>query len=254
MTTSDPGAGALTFALETTTRSADSSEPHPGGVVLDTPSLDQVWSLNTVVFRSPAPDVSFDDVERLLEERFAGRRYASAAFWDGQTGERMAAAAKERGWRIEREVFMALRRPPDRVADTDGVREGSEEEVIPLMAAWNEEELSDQGPEALAQLTEYARREWGARQARVFVPEDGLATCRVWSEPGIAQIEAVYTSPAARGRGYARKLLAAAVAAAREDDPDLIFIVADDDDTPKELYARLGFDPIARVTRMVRGA
>jgi hypothetical protein len=33
---------------------------------------------------------------------------------------------------------------------------------------------------------------------------------------------------------------------------DLVFIVADADATPKELYARLGFDPLHRSTRVVR--
>jgi len=165
----------------------------------------------------------------------------------------MAAAARESGRRVERELFMALRREPDRVVETGGVREGAEETVIPLMAAWNEEEHADEGPEALRQLTEFARREWRARRARVLVSDDALATCRVWSEDGIAQIEAVYTSPQARGRGWARKLLTRALDLAREGDPELIFIIADDDDTPKQLYARLGFDPLTVMTRVVRG-
>ena len=33
---------------------------------------------------------------------------------------------------------------------------------------------------------------------------------------------------------------------------ELIFIVADDDDWPKDLYARLGFDPIGRAWAFTR--
>jgi hypothetical protein len=29
-------------------------------------------------------------------------------------------------------------------------------------------------------------------------------------------------------------------------DPELLFIVADDNDWPKDLYARLGFEPVGR--------
>src|SRR5687767_265711 len=98
-TTTDPAARrALAFALETTRHSADTAEPWDAGTALDTPSLDQVWSLNTLVSERPVPELSLEDVEAELEKRFAGRRYASAAFWHEPDGDRMAAAAKERGW------------------------------------------------------------------------------------------------------------------------------------------------------------
>jgi GNAT superfamily N-acetyltransferase len=210
-----------------------------------------VWSLNSLLYEDPAPALSFEDLGAALDERFPGRRYCSAVFWDEEDGRRMSAATSGR---VEHELFMALRRDPDRIVDTDGVREGAEAEVIPLIDSWNEEEMADQGPDALRQLSRFARREWRARPSRVLVTDDALATCRVWIEPGIAQIEAVFTAPAARGRGYARKLLTKAIEIAREGDPELIFIIADEDDTPKELYGRLGFDPLARLTRIVRGA
>ena len=244
----------LAFARETQSRCADSARPFEHGVVLDSPALDAVWSVNTLIFTAPEPSLSFDDLVALMEERFAGRRYASAVFEDERTGDRMAAAAQAIGWRVDRELYMELRRPPDRVVDTAGVQEGDEEEVLALMRAWNEEELASQGAETLRQLGVFAEREWRARPARIFVAGDASATCRLWEEDGIAQVEAVYTSPAARGRGYARMLLTHALLEARAGDPELVFIVADDDDTPKELYARLGFDPLVRVTRVVRGA
>ena len=245
---------ALAFVRETVARCADHRTAFEHGVVLDTPSLDAVWSLNAMVFDRPAPALAFEDLVAQLEERFPGRRYASAALEDESTGDRAAEGARAAGWRVERELFMALRRPADRAADTEGVREGTEDEVLALMRAWNEEEQADQGPETLRQLGVFAEREWRARPARVFVAGDGQATCRLWSEDGIAQVEAVFTAPRARGRGYARRLLTHAIVEARAAQPELIFIVADDDATPKEFYGRLGFDPLARVTRVVRDA
>jgi hypothetical protein len=40
-----------------------------------------------------------------------------------------------------------------------------------------------------------------------------------------------------------------AAAEARSSGADLVFLVADADDWPKELYGRLGFDTIGRLTK-----
>ncbi|MDQ3740363.1 MAG: GNAT family N-acetyltransferase [Actinomycetota bacterium] len=249
----DARAAALAFARETHARCADERLVWDHGELLRTRSLDKVWAVNVALALGPPPALSLDDVDELLGATFAGR-FSSAMFEEGEATERLEAQARERGWRVEHELFMVLRREPDRVADTSAVREGTEAEIRPLMERWNEEELSDQGPETLAQLATFVDREWSARPTRSLVAGDAEATCRVWSEGGVAQVEAVYTAPEARGRGYARALLTRALELAREDEPDVVFIVADDDDTPKELYARLGFDPVARLTRVVREA
>jgi ribosomal protein S18 acetylase RimI-like enzyme len=248
---SDERAAALAFARETFSRCADETEAWEHGVLLRTPSLSQVWAINSAIAVGPPPDLSFAEVDALLDGHYAGR-FSSAVLEEGEHADRIEAAARERGWRVEHELYMALHRDPDRTVDTAGVREGTEAEIRPLMERWNEEELSDQGPEALVEVAAFGDREWRARPMRALVTDDALATCRVWAEDGIAQIEAVYTAPEARGRGYARALLTHAVALAREGDPDLIFIIADDDDTPKELYGRLGFDRLVRITRVVR--
>ena len=247
----DERTAALAFGRETMVRCADITEEWEHGVLLRSPSLDKVWAINTAIAVGPPPDLSFDAVDRLLDEHFPGR-FSSAVFEDGEAAGRTEAAARERGWRIEHELYMALHRDADRASDTSAVREGAEDEIRPLMQRWNDEELSDQGPETLEQLTTFVDREWAARPARALVAGDAEATCRVWAEGDVAQVEAVYTAPEARGRGYARALLTRAVELARESDPRLIFIIADDDDTPKELYKRLGFDPLVRITRVVR--
>jgi hypothetical protein len=35
--------------------------------------------------------------------------------------------------------------------------------------------------------------------------------------------------------------------ASREDEHDLTFLLAEEDDWPKELYRRLGFEPVGRI-------
>ena len=43
---------------------------------------------------------------------------------------------------------------------------------------------------------------------------------------------------------FARALVTRAVSLAREAGHELTFIVADDNDWPKQLYARIGFEPV----------
>jgi GNAT superfamily N-acetyltransferase len=121
-----------------------------------------------------------------------------------------------------------------------------------LAERWFAEDFAAQGERVLAQLGEFARREWSARPTRAFVAGDGQAMCKLWSDGTIAQVEDVYTAPEARGAGHARALVTRAIQEARSEPHELVFIVADADDTPKELYARLGFDPLVTVTRVVR--
>ena len=252
MTPADARTAALDFGRETLMRCVDEAEPWEHGHLIRTPALDQVWSLNGVIVERPAPGLTLTDLEALLDEQFARGRFASVVLEHEATAERIEPDARSAGWRVEHELFMALRRDPDRPTDTSGVREATEEEVRALLSRWFAEDHAKDGPEALRQLDEYGRREWHARPTRAFVSGDGQAMCKLWAEGGIVQVEDVYTAPEARGRGHARTLLSHALTIARGEGPELVFIVADDDDTPKELYARMGFEPIARLTRVVR--
>lgn len=237
---------------ETVVASVDEVEPHAWGTLLRTPSLDAVWALNGLLVEGSPPKLTLDALDALFAERFAGGRYASATLDDEVLAARLEPEARERGWKVEHELVMELRREPDRLADTSRVREGGEAEMLALTDRWFAEDHAAEGPATLRQLSEYAAREWRARPTRAFVSGDGLAMCKLWSDGTTAQVEDVYTAPEARGAGHARALVTRAIAVAREDGHDLTFIVADADDTPKELYARLGFDPLLSVTRIVR--
>jgi GNAT superfamily N-acetyltransferase len=240
------------FMRETVAASCDTVEPHALGTLLVTPSLSAVYGVNGIIVEGPQPDLALDDLARLFDERFSHGRYASALFWDEPTGARIEEQARERGWKVEHELIMELRRDPDRIVDTSGVREGREDEMRALADRWFAEDFPDVDEEELRQLSEYAGREWHARPARTFVAADGQAMCKLWSDGSIAQVEDVYTAPEARGGGHARALVTRAILEAREGDHELVFIVADADDTPKQLYERLGFDAREVHTRVVR--
>ena len=154
--------------------------------------------------------------------------------------------------KTDREVLMALSSAPARPVDTSRVSELSEEEAAVLMRRWLEEELTDAGSDVLAQLAAYQEREgrvWHERRLGARDPGGvPVALTKLRSDgAGTAWVEDVYTVPEARGQGHARALVTCAVDDARARGHRLTFIVADDRDWPKELYADVGFRPVAQV-------
>ena len=94
-----------------------------------------------------------------------------------------------------------------------------------------------------------------AGRARYFVgAADGVDGCHatLYSDGVIAQVEDIGTITALRGRGLARAVCCAAVDAALEAGHELIFVVADDEDWPKDLYGKLGFDPVGKAWNCTR--
>lgn len=65
---------------------------------------------------------------------------------------------------------------------------------------------------------------------------------------GLGLIESLFTLPERRGRGLMSAFIAAATARLRAEGCDAVFLDAHADEPPKQLYARLGFAPVA-VTR-----
>ena len=62
---------------------------------------------------------------------------------------------------------------------------------------------------------------------------------------GIGQVEDLYVEPEVRRRGLATALIHRAVADCRARGAGPVLICADVDDTPKQMYAAMGFRPIA---------
>jgi ribosomal protein S18 acetylase RimI-like enzyme len=70
--------------------------------------------------------------------------------------------------------------------------------------------------------------------------------CQAWEGiGGCGQIEDLFVEPSSRRRGIATALLQACVAEARSRGAGPVVLVADPADTPKQMYARLGWRPIA---------
>jgi ribosomal protein S18 acetylase RimI-like enzyme len=214
-----------------------------------TDSLPLVWDLNLVTVADTG-DASAGDVAGEAERvhAAAGHAHKRIVAVHEPDARRLAPGLAELGWKTDRFLFMAHRRNVQR-APSAAVEEVAREAVAPLRKAFTREAPWATSEEVVEQVLAGTARFAAAGNARYFVVRDGgvVAACAdLYSDGKTAQIEDVVTLPEFRGRGYGSAVVLGALAAAREAGHDFIFLVADEDDWPKELYAKLGFEPIGR--------
>ncbi|MEP6953709.1 MAG: GNAT family N-acetyltransferase [Solirubrobacteraceae bacterium] len=169
---------------------------------------------------------------------------------DDATGTRVAPALTAAGWQCTRDVYMMLRRAPDRPpaaaareADLDTLL-NAKLSVVEAMVGADERDVIAGGTRAMATP--------GTRFVVADFDGAPAAYATLYSDGATAQVEDVATQPRARGRGLARAVVQRAVDLARSGGHDMIFLVADADDWPRELYAQLGFDPVGHCWALVR--
>jgi GNAT superfamily N-acetyltransferase len=79
-----------------------------------------------------------------------------------------------------------------------------------------------------------------------YVDGQPRAYCSSWGGiDGVGMLEELFTHPDFRNRGLAKALIHHGVAEARSEGAGPVVIVASPNDTPKEMYAALGFRPVA---------
>jgi ribosomal protein S18 acetylase RimI-like enzyme len=243
----------LAFARAGCVETADAVKPIEAGVVLSTPSLPVVWSVNQL---RVTERLVYEALVDLAEEELAGFGYWHIVVEHQLAGPDLEAAFRAAGWKVERDLIMVLAGAPDRAADTSVVVDAEQDEVTDVMTRWHDEG-GESSAEELAQLVAYSRREARVHRDSLLGVRSGdgrlIAIARLRSDGSTAQIEDVYTVPEARGRGHARALTTRAIELARDGGHELIFITADDQDWPKLLYKRLGFRPVGRRWQFHRG-
>jgi GNAT superfamily N-acetyltransferase len=172
---------------------------------------------------------------------------------DEPAAERLEPGLGKLGYARDRLATMIHRRPPDRPSQVR-VEEVDVDAFVPIVEDAIRPEPYATSEEVVRQLADH-RRVLAEAGARFFVAlEDGVpaARCELYPAEGIAQVEDVGTLEAHRGRGLARAVLLRAVEEARAAGCDLVFLHADDRDWPKHLYAKLGFDAVARWSAFAR--
>ena len=238
---------ALAFLRRTAELAADEAREVDGGWLIRAPSLGDVWGLNQLRLSG---SVSYARAVELAEEHLAGLPYRQLVVEHEDSARRLEEPLGADGWTFDRDVLMVLAGPADRETDTDGVVEIHADAASGLMRQWVSDDPK-MNAATLDQVIAATAREAQARAARNLgmCDEAGelVAMTKLYSDGVTAQVEDVYTVPTWRNRGCARRLITRAVALAGEAGHELVFIEADDNGWPKQLYARLGFDPVGRI-------
>jgi GNAT superfamily N-acetyltransferase len=226
---------------------------HPLGEAFFHPRLARAYVLNTLYVDA---EVDPDQLVAALDDLYGDYLHRRAVVQDDAEGARLAPRLSPRGWLVEHDVYMALRRPRDRAAEPGLAVEVDAARHRLAEAAGIREEPYGRDEEVVRQLVAMrAALAAAVPAARFFVGcVDGAdaAVTTLYSDGATAQVEDVATLRDYRRRGLARATVSAAIDAALEMGHDFVFIVADDDDWPKELYGRLGFDPIGRTWAFTR--
>jgi GNAT superfamily N-acetyltransferase len=202
-------------------------------------------------------EVDAEQLVAALEDLYGSGYLHRRAFVERvDTGARLAPKLSPRGWLVERDLYLALRRPRDRAPEPGLAREVDAATHRAAEAATVREEPYGGDEEVVQQLVGMRTALAAAvPAARFFLgAADGVdaAVTTLYSDGEVAQVEDVATLRDYRRRGLARAAVSAAIDAALEMGHRLVFIVADEDDWPKDLYGRLGFDPIGRAWSFTR--
>jgi GNAT superfamily N-acetyltransferase len=256
MTSIDLATRIRDFERELELRCSTETEPTAFGTAFLNLDFPLRYDSNFVWVEPPLRDVDAEalaaDADRVLGDH--GLAHRKLYVDDDLHGGRLAAAFLELGWSAERLLIMAQVREPEprqpvRVSELDFA------EARPFLELVLRRQPYADSEEAVRQLTDIRgvyEREAGARFFVADVDGQPASVCELYVLGDVAQVEDVNTIEEFRGRGLGSAVVLAAAAAARARGCDVVFLIADDADWPKDLYTRLGFDPVGRFWSFVR--
>ncbi|MTD46571.1 GNAT family N-acetyltransferase [Conexibacter sp. W3-3-2] len=244
----DAAARALDAVRALTIGGAAQALPHPRGTLLRSPDEPRAFVANQLLLDRSA-DLDARGLIAVLDEALDGFGHRRAVITDDAEGARLHAALLPHGWGGGAQVVMVL--APDAPPAAIGVADVPVAPEARVRAVGLRSDVaSGLEPAVAEQLARVRARERAARGARgVVVAVDGqdAAHATLHRTGPVFQIEDVVTLPPYRGRGLARRVIASCVREARAQGAELVVIVADADDSPRELYARMGFAPVAQL-------
>jgi GNAT superfamily N-acetyltransferase len=263
---------ALAFVRATTAATAKRVLELEGGIAVFHDDLASVWDLNLLWLDAVPPEATAESLAALAEavQGDAGLAHRKIAVAEETAGARLAEGFTALGWAPSVDVYMAhgAERParpaatPDRRAregstrpETVDIREVDEPGQRPLRERILREFPDGDSDEVIAQLVDVKRATAAAVPTRWFaayVDSEPVSVGELYLAGAIAQIEDLGTLEAFRNRGLASAVVLRAIAEARAAGAELVFLIADDGDWPKQLYGRLGFDPIGRTYSFLR--
>jgi ribosomal protein S18 acetylase RimI-like enzyme len=199
------------------------------------------WDYNAVrVEGLPPARLNVPRLLDVVERHQAGLGHRKVEIEDATAGAALSPGLATLGWQIERLATMHHDGPlPPR---PEGVAERPRDDAQALWVAWMGGEGWARDPAALDRLAADQRAVAGLLPgAAVTLMAGEAAYCVLRVDGTDAEIEDVYCTPPARGRGLGGSLVAEAIHRAHDAGARDVWIVADDEDRPKRLYERLGF-------------
>ena len=256
MSSTDLASRIHDFERELEERCSTETEPTAFGTAFLNLDFPLRYDSNFVWVEPPLRGVDADalaaDADRVLGEH--GLAHRRLYVDDDLHGGRLAAAFLDLGWSAERLLIMAQVREPEPRPQVD-VSELSFAEARSFLELVLRRQPYADSEEAVRQLTDIRgvyEREAGARFFVAEVDGQPASVSELYVLGDVAQVEDVNTIEEFRSRGLGSAVVLAAAAAARARGADIVFLIADDSDWPKELYSRLGFDPVSRFWSFVR--
>ena len=79
-----------------------------------------------------------------------------------------------------------------------------------------------------------------------------VGACQLFRRRGVAKVESLYVTPAARGAGAGAALLNCALSSAIAAGDDLVYLVAVADDWPRYMYQRFGFSDLMEISSWLK--
>jgi GNAT superfamily N-acetyltransferase len=227
--------------------------PLDWGTALAHPAVPSWPDLNVVRVEVPVPDLDAAQLERVVERLQRELPLRRIEVLDEATGERLAGELDD-GWERSRSVVMRWGgdEPP---AERHAVAEVAYARVARLREEWMGSEPWAAQPGLLEALLATDELFFGANPMRAFASEAGgapVAYGLLLDSDGSGVIDDVYTTPQARGSGRGASVVSRLVRESRAAGHETTILLTDADGRARDMYARLGFEPLGLVHRFTR--
>jgi GNAT superfamily N-acetyltransferase len=233
---------------------ADRVTPTTHGLICTSPSFPRRYDSNFLWVLDAGPEVRGEDLDAEVGEALPGFEHREIMVNDDASGARIAPDLAALGYDASRLVVMRHLREADHGSEVP-VSTVSFAQGRPLFEESQRREPHVTDDELLRSLVDWRGRLEERVGARFFVGSvEGAqaGACELYLHDGVGMVEDVFTLPEYQGRGVARGVVGEAVRTAVADGADLVFLHTAADGWPRQLYAKLGFDPIGHVWSFLR--